>query len=245
MNSKRNLIFLLIFCFISGFGYISVCNGMPKLAAADIEWGINIGDKLTWVVSQSNESMGFLPKGSKFELTITSFENLTITPGEPIDSVRADLLVYNSKTKLSTDVLTNESFVVFYQDLNITSFYASFFDQGFFLPSNYYEGFIHGYRNSLLSFGFNAYTYGFIDDKYVFAIVNIATHIRCKWDFNENFVTETLTIDKVPGEIQYLLVLDEGGGSTIPFGNYYLIFFGISLSAMTYLVYKKKFAGKK
>jgi hypothetical protein len=247
MNSKRNIIFLLIFCSISGFGYISVCNGMPKLAAADIEWGISVGDKFTWVVSQSNESMGFLPKGSKFELTITSFENLTITPGEPISGVKANLLVYNSKTKLSTDVLTNNTFAVFYQDSNTTFFYAPFFDQGFFLPSNYADGFVKGYRNTLAGiFHFNAFSYGFVNNKYVILALNATTNLRCHWEFNENLVLEKLTIEYVPEEnIQYLLVLDEDGGTTIPFGNCYLIFFGISLSAMTYLVYKKKFVGKK
>ncbi|GAG57932.1 unnamed protein product, partial [marine sediment metagenome] len=134
MNSKKNIILLLILCFLSGFGFISVCNGIPKQAAiADIEWGINMGDKFTWVVSKSNESMGFLPKNSKFELTITSIENLTIAPGLPIDGVRVNLSVYNSKTKLTSKLLTNETFVVFDSNFNDTFFYAPFYDQGFFI----------------------------------------------------------------------------------------------------------------
>lgn len=251
MNSKKNLVLLLIVCFLSGFGFISVCNGIPKQAAiADIEWGINVGDKFTWVVSKSNESMGFLPKNSKFELAITSIENLTIAPGLPIDGVIANFSVYNSKTKLTSNILTNETFVVFDSNFNDTFFYAPFYDHGFFIPSNYYEGFMHGYMDNLFyDFNFNLFSYGFQNNSnYAMIAVNTSIKLVCKWEFNENFVTETLTIyQSTATNIQYLLVLDgiSGESTTIPLGNYYLIFFGISLSAMTYLVYKKKLARKK
>lgn len=249
MKRKRNLIFLLILGFIVSFGYVSVCNGIPRMAADDIEWGVNVGDKFTWVVSKTNESMGFLPKNSKFELTITEFENLTISPGEPIDLVRANFSVYNSETKQTIFLLSNHTFVTFIWLLNDTIFYAPFYDHGLFLPSNYYEGFIRGYMSVLANyFDFNAFSFGFVDETYRLIAYNISNDIHCKWEFNENFVTDTLTIyQDTPTNIQYLLVLDgiDGdGGFTIPFGNNYLIFFGITLLATTYLIYIKKISGK-
>ncbi|MFX1279605.1 MAG: hypothetical protein ACFFA3_09320 [Promethearchaeota archaeon] len=245
MNSKKIQICLLLFFFVSGFAFISVCKGAPKLSAANFEWGIKEGDKITWVVSESNESKGFLPIGSKFELTITSIENASFLPGEIRDRIRADFSIYNSETKITTDILNNETFMSYRLDNNNTFFYDPFYQHGFFLPTNYYNGCAEGLWGDLYdNFGFNVYGYGFQEGIFTIVAFNSTTSIACVWEFNENFITETLTIyEGSLDNIEYLLVLDKTrSGSSIPLGNSYLLYFGITISAMIYVVYKKKFA---
>ncbi len=240
MKSKKIvLIYLGIFCFITSFALVSPSVGSPRSSAYNIQWGVSEGTTYRWVVKESNISLGFLPVDSKFEITVNSIRSVN---GGDATELNATIRKYNSLTEQTTTILDDQRFIYFDAGTNTTSFYAPIYDHGFFAPTNYIGHFYEG----LMDFFSNNYTFDqsgsvWQHDKLLFLHgYVISTDLYYDWWFNENSITRELVVahfDDLPNEIfQYRLELEAQG---ISFGNFFLIFAGITILSLIY-VYKKK-----
>lgn len=73
MKAKNLLIVSLILTsLITPISLSSLSYANLHPANSEIEWGVAEDKTYTWIVKQTNESLGFLPKNSEFEMTVTS-----------------------------------------------------------------------------------------------------------------------------------------------------------------------------
>jgi len=242
MKAKTISIFLLIvISFLIPFSLLSFSYGNLHLSAEDIEWGIKEGNKYTWVVRVSNESLGFLPVGSKYEITVTSIRSMNSGNASELN---ATITRYNSKTKITTTVLNNGTFIYFDNETKTTSFYAPFNDHGFFTTKTDHLRFADGVDATFSSeFGFTDPGRGWNDEqlKYIKA-EDHATDLTYWWLFNDKAVSYRLEVDHPrdweEGTNQYVISLTSS--SAIPFESFYLIFMGVAILSLIYS-YKKRF----
>ncbi len=205
---------------------------------AEIEWQVSEGDEFTWVVKETNESLGFLPVNSRYEMTITSIKSVSSMGVGEATELYVDLSEYNSDTELTTSILTNQTFSTFDSGTNITTLHTPIDDHCFFIPPAYRDGFVVG----LLSF-----YGGFFDSAYSLTTQGVftffgwvsSTDLLYMWMFNNKLVSDNLAVvflDKAD-EFQYWLQL-----KTIPSisaGNIFWILLGVTTVSLIY-IYRKK-----
>ena len=242
MKAKKIFLALLVmFSLIIPFTLSSFALGDLHLAADDIEWGVKEGEKYTWVVKESNESLGFLPVNSKYELAINSIETWPSVGGEQQTELFVNLTAYNSVTEIATRILNNESFVYFDAGTNTTSFYTPFTDHGFCMPTNYRDDFVEGLFDYFSSvYGFDSY------DSFTSGIFNIlgyysSTDLLYNWFFNSKLIVDHFFIRHGSdfNEIEYHLELQVFNEPIISYGNYFLIFIGFAILSLIYIYVKK------
>lgn len=238
-SKKIVLLYLGILCFITSFALVSPSLGSPRSSAYDINWGVTEGTTYTWVVKESNTSLGFLPVDSNFKITVNSIRSVT---GGNATELNATITKYNSLTEQTTTILDNQRFIYFDAGTNTTLFYAPIYEHGFFVPTNYnldfYEG-LRDYFSSDYTFDQWGSTWQYDQLLFVHGYV-ISSDLYYDWTFNDKLITRVLWAahwDDVPNRIyQYLLELELSG---ISFGNFFLVFAGITIISLIY-VYKKK-----
>ena len=246
MKAKKFLMTIFVIASLMvPFSLISFSYGLPHLSAEDIEWGVKEGKKYTWVVKVSNESLGFLPVGSRYEITVTSIRSMNSGNASELN---ATITKYNSITKTTTTVLDDDIFIYFDNETSTTLFYAPFYDHGFFATTSDHLRFADGVDDTFSSeFGFTDPGRGWSDEQlnYIKA-EDHATDLTYWWIFNDNSITQELRVDH-PRDweeetFQYLLVL-KGSSGAISYGNYFLIFLGLAMLSLIY-IHKKKLVKK-
>ena len=75
MKSKKLLLIIVLNSLIIPCLFISFSN-------AQIEWQVSEGQKLTWTVTTSEASLGLLPVNSRYEMTITSINDVSGTAAQ-------------------------------------------------------------------------------------------------------------------------------------------------------------------
>lgn len=239
MKAKKLCLALLVmFSLLIPFTLTSFALGDLQLADPDIEWGVKEGSKYTWVVKESNESLGFLPVKSKYEITITSIRSML---GGDATELNATITAYNSQTELTTTLLDNQTFIYFDSATNITILYTLLTEHGFFIPPDYVDGFalgLFGFYGSFFNPKGTMTAYG------VFAFYGYrsSTDLVYMWMFNKNLICDNLVIaflDDDPENYQYWLVLKTDSGPTISFGNFFLIISGFAILSLIYIYIKK------
>ncbi|MFX0140971.1 MAG: hypothetical protein ACFFDN_45450, partial [Candidatus Hodarchaeota archaeon] len=206
---------------------------------AEIEWQVNEGSKLTWIVQRTNESLGFLPVNSRYEMTITSIKSVPSMGSGEATELYVNLTVYNSVTTLSTQILNNETFSTYDSGTNTSTLYTYIDDHCFLIPPDYVDGFIVG-LDSFYS-GFFDYTLPLTTQGvFTFSGYDGATELLYMWMFNGNYIADNLVVVfmDTPSVFEYWLVLQQPINQ-ISIGNYFLIFAGLTIVSLLYL-YKKK-----
>lgn len=242
MKAKKFLMTIFVIASLMvPFSLISFSYGLPHLSAEDIEWGVKEGKKYTWVVKVSNESLGFLPVGSRYEITVTSIRSMNSGNASELN---ATITKYNSNTKTTTTVLDDDIFIYFDNETSTTLFYAPFNDHGFFATTSDHLRFADGVDDTFSSeFGFTDPGRGWSDERLVYIKAeDHATDLTYWWFFNDNSVTQELRVDHPrdwdEGTFQYLLVLKVSSGA-ISFENFFLIFMGVAVLSLIYFSKKK------
>ena len=241
MKAKKIfLVLLVMFSLIIPFTLTSFALGDLQLADPDIEWGVKEGKTYTWVVKESNESLGFLPVKSKYEITITSIRSML---GGDATELNATIKAYNSQTESTTTLLDNQTFIYYDSTTNTTTLYTLLTEHGFFIPPDYYEGFALGLFDFYGSF-FDTKGYMTIYDIFTFYGYISSTELVYMWTFNKNGVSDNLVVafiydDPEYDDPRYWLVLKTDSGPTISFGNYFLIIGGFAILSLIYVYMKK------
>ncbi|MFX1417988.1 MAG: hypothetical protein ACFE9N_03590 [Promethearchaeota archaeon] len=229
---------MVIFSLTLPFTLTSFVFGDLQLADPDIEWGVNEGETYTWVVKESNVSLGFLPVNSTYEITITSIRAML---GGDATELNATIKEFNSQTELTTTLLDNQTFIHFNSATNTTTLYTNITKHCFFIPPDYYEDFAEGLFDFYGSFFYDMYTPNWGE----FAFFGQKDSLVYMWVFYKNGISELAVVflgdvgqDPVPR--QYLLVLlKTDSDPTISFGNYFLIIGGLTVLSLIYVYMKK------
>ncbi|MFX1417992.1 MAG: hypothetical protein ACFE9N_03610 [Promethearchaeota archaeon] len=202
---------------------------------AEIEWQVNEGDKFTWIVQASNETLGFLPVNSRYEMTITAIKSVADTT-----ELYVNLSVYNSDTELTTKILTNETFSFFNSATNTTTLYTYITDHCFLIPPAYVDGFAEGLKNFYSGF------FNITDDLTVSGVYSYfgwieATNLLYNWLFNANYIADNLVVAflNTPSIFEYWLVLQIPTTPTISIGYYFWVFLGIAAISLLYINRRK------
>ncbi len=239
MKAKKLCLALLVmFSLLIPFTLTSFALGDLQLADPDIEWGVKEGKTYTWVVKESNESLGFLPVKSKYEITITSIRSML---GGDATELNATITEYNSQTESITTLLDNQTFIYFDSATNITTLYTLLTEHGFFIPPDYYDGFslgLFGFYGSFFNPKGTLTAYGI----FTFYGYRSSTDLVYMWMFNKNGISDNLVIaflDDDPENYQYWLVLKTDSDPTISFGNFFLIISGFAILSLIYIYIKK------
>lgn len=244
MKAKKFYITLLVIASLMvPFSLISFSYGSPHLSAYDINWGVTEGRTYTWVVKESNTTLGFLPVDSKFKITVTSIRSMN--DGDATE-LNATITQYNSLTLTTITILNDSMFIYFNAGTNTTSFYAPIYEHGFFIPINYNSYFYEGLRDYFRNYSaFDSYGSAWYYDT-IHSVNGFITSsdLRYAWVFNDNLITRQLFVayfDDVSNEIyQYRLELQGSDGAPdIPYGNIFLIFTGLAILSLIY-IYKKR-----
>lgn len=229
MKFKKIILILILTSMIIPCIFIPFSN-------AEIEWQVSEGDKYSWIVKTSNETLGLLPVNSLFEMTITSIKSVSSTATE----LYANFSEYDSVTELTTTILTNQTFSSFDSSTNTTSLYKYISEHCFLIPPTYVDGFTQGLESfyspffdltgSLTAYGvysFFGVIYGPIDYLYT-------------WIFNGNYKADNLVIVDMayPEDFLYWVVL-QTSSNAIPAGYFFLIFFGFTTISLIYIFSKK------
>ncbi|MFX0033188.1 MAG: hypothetical protein ACFE8E_13090 [Candidatus Hodarchaeota archaeon] len=240
-SKKIYLIYLGIFCLIINFGLFSPGLGSPCSSAYNISWGVTEGNTYTWIVRETNTSLGFLPVNSEFRITVNSIRALN---GGNATGINATVTRYNSVTQQTTTILDNQMFIYFDAGTNTTSFYAPIYEHGFFVPTNYG----HHFYEALVDYISNYYAFdqwgstSYTDGRLIFLSgYNISSDLYYRWHFNDNLITSELIVahwdDLFDNIYQYRLELE--WVEAISYGNFFLVFAGITIISLIY-IYKKK-----
>lgn len=229
MKSKK---FLLIFI----LNFLIIPCIFVSFTKAEINWQVNEGSKLTWWVQASNESLGFLPVNSRFEMTITSIKSVpSMGPGDATE-LYVNLTVYNSVTTLSTQILNNETFSTYDSGTNTSTLHTYIDDHCFMIPPDYVDGFIMGldsFYSSFFDYTVSLTTQGV----FTFSGYDGTTELLYMWMFNGNYIADNLVVVfmDTPSEFEYWLVLQTTHGDPISLGNYFLIFAGVVIISLLYI----------
>lgn len=241
MKGKKSVIVILILTsLILPISNSALSNAIPQPANGDIGWGVNEGKTITWVVKQTNESLGFLPKNSEFAITVTSISALG---GGTATELNATITAYNSLTELTTTLLDNETFIYFDSVTNTTSLYTQVDDHPLFIPPDYIYHFAEGLLGFYGSF-FNTKGYMTVSGIFTFYGYKTSNDLIYMWTFNQNGITDNFVsvgLDddpQDPSDFQYWLVIKSGSDS-IPLGHFFLIFAGFTIFSLI-IIYKKK-----
>ncbi|MFX0179404.1 MAG: hypothetical protein ACFE78_04390 [Candidatus Hodarchaeota archaeon] len=235
-SKKIFVIYLGLVCFITSFAFVSPILGSPRSSANDIEWGVTAGTTYTWVVKESNTSRGFLPVDSKFDITVTSIISLN---GGNATELHATITKYNSINQQTTTILNDQMFIYFNNATSTTSFYAPFYDHGFFMPPNDYDNYINGIMDYFdTDYGFDSKGHGGGGGYVHVHGTDLSADLFYQWIFIDHSITEHFYISTyaVP-ETQYHLQLEVSAG--ISYGYYFLIFTCLAIISLIY-IYKKK-----
>ena len=241
MKAKNLLIVSLILTsLITPISLSSLSYANLHPANSEIEWGVAEGKTYTWIVKQTNESLGFLPKNSEFEMTVTSIMALG---GGSATELNATITVYNSATELTTTLLDNETYAYFNSTTNSTTLYTQIDDHGLILPPGYEEGFAQGldvFYGSFFTYLLDMTVQG------IFAIAGYKTSndLVYMWTFNANGITDNFVAVDInadagdPSNFDYWLVLKSGSDS-IPLGHFFLVFAGLAIISLIFISKKK------
>ena len=226
-------------------------RGYQNSAIHEIEWQVEEGDTFTWVVLKTSDNFNLLPLNSRYTLTINTIRIVSSVGGENISTfVNATLTRYNSGDKSTTVLLDNSLYLSYTETLyeNDSSISQFTIDQGFVLPSKGYEGFYDGFTWFFFSYtyDFDAVGWGLNEEgEFGFSAYNLSNHLICSWDFNKDFVTDTLTFyntsDPYNPVILYELILSSRAGKneSISFGYFFSLPIIISFATIVYLTDKK------
>ncbi|MFX1389426.1 MAG: hypothetical protein ACFE9Z_05100 [Promethearchaeota archaeon] len=232
MKSKKILLILILNCLIIPCVFVSFTN-------AEIEWQVNVGSKLTWVVRETNESLGFLPVNSRYEMIITEIKSVPSGGIGDATELYVNLTAYNSETTISTQILNNQTFSTYDSGTNISTLHTFIDDHCYMIPPDHVDGFIEG-LDSFYS-GFFSYTLQLTTQGiFTYSGYDGATDLLYMWMFNANFIADNLVVVYLDSadQFEYWLVLDVPE-SAISIGFYFIIFAGLSLVSLVY-IYKKK-----
>ena len=242
MKCKKKLVivFLILTSLILPITQSILINAKLQPANGDVEWGVREGRTYTWIVKQTNESLGFLPVSSEFEITVTS---ITALGGGTVTELNATITVFNSLTELTTTLLDNETFIYFDSATNTTTLYTQVDDHPLFIPPDY----IYHFAEGLLGFyGSFFSTKGYITASSIFIFYGCKTSndLIYMWTFNQNGITDNFISVGLhddpddPSDFQYWLVLKSGSDS-IPFGNFFMIIIGFAIISLIFISKKK------
>jgi len=236
MKSKKFLLIFILSCLIVPCIFVSFTN-------AEIEWQVKEGSKLTWLVKTSNETLGFLPVNSRFEMTITSIKSVPSGGLGDATELYVNLTVYNSVTTLRTQILINETFSTYDSGTNITTLHTYIDDHCFMIPPDYVDGFVVGLENFYIAFfdyTLSLTTQGVFTFSGYDGSITYGGGLLYMWMFNGNYIADNLVVVfmNAPSEFQYWLVL-QGPSSTISTGSWFLIFVGTTIVSLIY-IHKKK-----
>ncbi|MFX1490248.1 MAG: hypothetical protein ACFFBI_13940, partial [Promethearchaeota archaeon] len=243
------LFFLFITIGLSGLFIMTFSNAFtrPLISAENIEWRVSEGTKLVWIVDESDESLGYLPVNSRYELTIESISSSINGEGYPVDMIYATLMKYNSSDESTSFLLNNDPFIFF----NVSNYWwrvrldilsPAFIEYGFILPFSHLDNITEGIFN-------------FFGDTYLFdsygidgqqGSIHISAHLKSpdahvSWFFNKNNVCkETRIEDLDPNKVYYSTYL-EGSRlqDKISLGNFYLIIAGFMVLCIVSISFKK------
>lgn len=243
------LFFIFITIGLSGLfiGTFSNAFSQPSLSAEVVEWRVSEGTKLVWIVDISNESLGYLPVNSRYELTIESISSTTNTEGYPVDTIYATLMKYNSSDESMTLLLDD----VLYIHFNVSSIWwrvkfdmysPAFLEHGFIMPISHRSNVTDGLFNFFGDTGlFDSNGIGSSLGKMWVNGRLKSTDLRISWYFNtDNICSETRITNYQTDEVCYSTYL-EGSRiqDKIPLGNFYLIIASFMVLCIVYISYKK------
>ncbi|MFW9867329.1 MAG: hypothetical protein ACFFEN_14630 [Candidatus Thorarchaeota archaeon] len=253
MNRSNQFTLRLFFLFItiglSGLFFITFSNAFtqPSLSAENIEWGVSEGTKLVWIVDESNESLGYLPVNSRYELTIESISSSINGEGYPVDVIYATLLKYNSSDETSTTLLDNDPFILFnvsdyWYNTRFEIFSPAFLEHGFILPINYRNNLSHGLFNFLGDTGlFDSMSIGGLLGSISITGNFNSPNAHVLWFFNKNNVCRDTSIESNISDKVYYSTYLEGSRlqDKISFGNFYLIIAGFMILCIVSISFRK------
>jgi hypothetical protein len=228
MKSKNLGILILLNSLVIPCLFISFSN-------AQIEWQVSEGQKLTWTVTTSEASLGLLPVNSRYEMTITSINDVSGTATE----LYVNLSSYNSLTQSTTPILTNQIFCTFDSSTNTTTLYTYIDDHCFLIPPAYVDDFIVGLE--AFYSGFFTYTLQLTTQGvFTFSGYDSATDLLYMWTFTSNYIADNLVIVDIdfPEDFLYWMVL-KTSSTAISGGNFYLVFLGLSTISLIYIFSKR------
>jgi hypothetical protein len=228
MKSKKLLLIIVLNSLIIPCLFIS-------FSKAQIAWQVSVGQKLTWTVTTSEASLGLLPVNSRYEMTITSINDVSSTETE----LYVNLSAYNSQTQMTTPILTNQIFSTFDSSTNTTTLYTYIDDHCFLIPPAHVDGFVEGLESFYSSF----FTYTLpltTQGIFTFSGYDVATDLLYMWTFKSNYIADNLVIVDIdfPEDFLYWLVL-KTTSTSISAGYFYLVFLGLSSVSLIYIFSKK------
>ena len=242
MKAKKFLMTLFVIAsLMAPFSLISFSYGNPQLSADEIEWGVEEGDSYTWVVKTSNESLGFPPVGTKFEINITSIRSML---NGNATELNATITRYTSSGAVAEVRLNNERFIYFeHTQKKNFSFYAPIYDHCFFAPKNYATNF----QDGILYYFEHNYGWGSMGSMVyrgkLTSVNKEESNLFYMWKFS-NYIGHKLIVsfrgEYSDGIYQYVLELEGSGGTpAISYENLFLIFTGLAILSLIY-IYKKR-----
>jgi hypothetical protein len=217
------------------------------LSAEDSEWRVSEGSNFVWIVDTSNESLGYLPVNSRYELTINSIVKSTNAEGYPVDSIFATLTKYNSSDESTTYILNNALYIYFnvsssWWRVRFDMYSPAFLEHGFFLPVSHYDNISDGLFNFLGDTGlFDSMGMGSSGGRMWVNGRLKSPDLRVAWYLNRDHIcTETEITDYQTDEVVYSTYL-EGSRlqDKIPLGNFYLIIASLMVFCIVFITYKK------
>jgi hypothetical protein len=198
-------------------------------------------------VEETNESLGYLPVNSRYELTIESISSSINGEGYPVDMIYATLMKYNSSDESMTLLLDDTLYIHFnvssiWRRVRYDMYSPAFLEHGFFMPFSHYSNITHGIFN-------------FFDDTGLFDSSGIGssagrmwvhgrlkfTNLRVAWYSNKDHIcTETEIKNYQTDEVIYSTYL-EGSRlrDKISWGNFYLIIASLMILCIVSISYKK------
>ena len=241
MKSTKFLLLIVLSSLIIPCVFITLSYANPALNTNSVGWQVNEGDKITWIVTNSNTSYGFMPVNSKYELTINSISSIPSMSGGDATELNGTLKSYHSELPVIITILDNETFVKFDSGNNHTSFYTYFIEHGFFIPPDYVDEFTEGVFDFFIPpfSGMGAYVSA--EGKYIIdGITDDPAHLYVAWRFNANFITERLVVANTQNyEVEYQLELETFEEAAISIGYFFLAFTGLAIVSLIY-IYKMK-----
>ena len=233
---KTNKIFLMYLVVISFFVSLTLVK-FSYGQTDEIEWGVEEGDSYTWVVKTSNESLGFSPVGTKFEINITSIRSML---NGNATELNATITIYTSTGAVAGVRLNNERFIYFdHTQKKNFAFYAPIYDHCFFAPKNYATNFADGIMYYSDNYG-NMVCAPYVSHGKLTSIYGYPpSGLFNMWEFS-NYIGHKLLVS-YPGEYdegiyQYVLELEGSGGApAISYGNFFLVFTSLAILSLIYI----------
>lgn len=235
-NNKKIYLLLTLILIIFPSMLITIPN-VSAVTVGDTSFGINEGDVLTWVCTQSIGPSSPYKLGDKAELTIDSISNLNSSGPSGFLIVNVTQRLYNSTTGSWQDYPYPIPFIGFnatelrFYPGSIT--YSQIVSALLFQPTPLNLGLI----SSIINTNFAPFT----------ATPIGPNSLNCSnggggtyyYEYNLNGIATTYQVMQM-GNLMFTLTLETAGEEKIPFGMSFLLFSAITIIALAIIIKKRK-----